>query len=264
MKISQRENGSGSETRYDPIEEERKWWIKGRDSKGKSRALPPKHNFAHSHVRSKLCDTLISLGYDNTSSILEVGCGSGEDATYVQKVSKNIIGVDISDIALRRFKNKGFEGVLANVKALPFCSNSFDCVIASGLLHHLVGQGDLTEYIAEFVRVTKSGGYVIALEPNLFNPSGLLMNIFNTIKPGITGLVPHERALSPLSLTKVFKRAGLSGTRCIAASYVCNRFPLPISKFISRHEEGIRFKKPFSLLGWFEIVYGRKVRGTIR
>ena len=100
---------------------------------------------------------------------------------------------------------------------------------------------------------------MIALEPNLFNLSGVLMNIFNMIKPGITGLVPHERALSPLYLTRVFKRAGLTEVKCIAASYVWNRFPLPISQFISEHEERIRFKKPFSLLGWFEIVCGQKV-----
>ena len=84
------------------------------------------------------------------------------------------------------------------------------------------------------------------------------MNIFNTIKPGITGLVPHERALSPLYLTKVFKKAGLKGVKCISASYVWNRFPLPISQFISKHETKIRFNRPFNLFGWFVIVMGKR------
>ena len=130
--------------------------------------------------------------------------------------------------------------------------------MCSGLLHDLVGHGDLAGYLTEFVRVTKEGGYVIASEPYTFHPSGILMNIFNTIKPGITGLVPHERALSPLYLTKVFKRAGLKDLKCIAASYVWNRLPLAISKFISRHESRIRFNKPFNLFGWLVIVYGQK------
>ena len=102
------------------------------------------------------------------------------------------------------------------------------------------------------------GGCVIALEPNLFNQSGVLMNIFNTLKPGITGLVPHERALSPLYLTKIFKGAGLDEVRCVSASYVWNRFPLSVSKFIAKHEDKIRFKKPFNLFGWWSIVYGQK------
>lgn len=101
---------------------------------------------------------------------------------------------------------------------------------------------------------------MIALEPNLFNHSGVLMNIFNTIKPGITGLVPHERALSPLYLTKNFNEAGLDDVKCVSASYVWNRFPLSVSKFISKHEERIRFKKPFNLFGWFVIIYGQKTK----
>lgn len=102
------------------------------------------------------------------------------------------------------------------------------------------------------------GGVVIALEPNAFNHSGFLMNVFNTIKPGITGLVPHERALSPLYLIKIFNHVGLNEVKCISASYVWNRFPLFISKFISQYEDKIRFKKPFNLFGWFIIVYARK------
>jgi len=244
--------------KYDPIQEEKKWWSRGGINHKDPRSLPTKHNFAHTTVRSRLYDTLLTLRCNDNSSILDVGCGSGEDAVYVQKVSKNIVGVDICTIPLKRFTANGFEGVLADVKALPFYSNSFDFVISSGLLHHLVGQGNLAKYLDEFVRVARRGGHIIALEPNLFNHSGLLMNIFNTIKPGITGLVPHERALSPLYLSRVFKMAGVKNVKCISASYVWNRFPLPISKFISRHEDGIRFRKPFNLLGWFVIVYGQK------
>lgn len=244
--------------KYDPIKEERGWRGKGETGRGKSKPLPVRHHFAHSWVRSKLCDTLLSLGCDNTSSILEVGCGTGEAAIYVQKASRNIVGVDISYMTLKDFRAKGFQGIMADVRKLPFHSNSFDYVLCSGLLHHLVGQGDLAGYVAEFVRVTREKGYVIALEPNLFNLSGILMNIFNTIKPGITGLVPHERALSPLYLTKVFKKAGLKDVRYISASYVWNRFPLSISKFISSHEDMIRFRKPFNLFGWWVIFYGQK------
>lgn len=241
--------------KYIPIEEEIKWWRKERGTK---KQLPLKHHFAHSCIRSRLYDTLIALGCNSHSLILDVGCGSGEDAIYVQKVSENIIGVDIATVALRRFVSKGFQSVLANAEKLPLHNNSFDYVISSGLLHHLIGQGDLKEYLEEFVRVTRREGYVIALEPNLFHLSGILMNVLNTIKPGITGLVPHERAQSPLHLTRVFTVAGLENVKCTSASYTWNRFPLSVSKFISKHEDNIRFKKPLNMLGWFVIVYGQK------
>lgn len=223
-----------------------------------SKPLPSKHYFAHNCVRSRLGNTLAALGYGEGTSILEVGCGSGECTTYIQEVSKNITGVDISSVAIEGFRANGFWGLVADAKRLPFRANYFDCVVASGLLHHLGSQEDLVEYLVEFVRVIKQGGYIVALEPNLFNHSGLLMNFFNTIKPGITGLDPCERALSPLRLVRVFEKSSLKGVEYIAASYVWNRFPLCISKLISRYDGRVRLKWPFNLFGWWEIVYGKK------
>jgi len=243
----------------DPLEEERKWWDKWGPDDTIAKSLPARHLFAHSAVRSRLYDTLLELGCKNSSLILGVGCGDGEDAVHVQKASTHITGVDISETALKKFRAKGFEGILADTGRLPFPDCSFDYIMCSGLLHHLVGQGALINYVTEFVRVTKPGGYVIALEPNVFNHSGLLMNIFNSIKPGITGLVPHERALSPVYLKNVFRDAGLEDARYVASSYVWNRFPLSVSRFIYDHDAVIRLKKPYNLFGWFEIIYGRKV-----
>ena len=146
--------------KYNPIKEERKWWGNGEGKSRKTKKTPisPKHYFAHNWVRSRLYDTLVAMGANDSSSILEVGCGSGEDAIYVQKASKNIIGVDITPVAIKRFTAAGFRGCLADVKKLPFHDNSFDYVICPGLLHHLIAQGDLKEYLREFVRVTKAGG----------------------------------------------------------------------------------------------------------
>ena len=244
--------------RYNVIEEETKWWEKGEVQDRKSKPLPPGHNFAYDCVRLRLYSTLVSLGCNSASSILEIGCGAGEEATYISKASKNIVGVDICSIPLKIFKASGFQCILGDVKKLPFKSDSFDYVISPGVLHHLVGQGDLTAYLKEFVRVTKSRGYVIASEPNSFYPSGLLMNVLNAMKPGIMGFVPYERSLSPLHIINIFKRAGLMNVKCVSASYVWNRFPLAISKLISKHEDGMRFRKPFNLFGWFVIFYGQK------
>ncbi|HUU08026.1 MAG TPA: methyltransferase domain-containing protein [Dehalococcoidales bacterium] len=242
---------------YDAIEEERKWYRRGRKA-SKRRPLPERHHFAHSCVRSKLYSTLAGLGCRDTSSILEIGCGSGEELTFVSRASSNITAIDVSQTALKGCRVKGVNGVLADARILPFRNGSFDYVLCSAVLHHLVGQGDLGDYLKEFARVTRQKGYVIALEPNLFNLSGILMNIFNIIKPGITGLVPHERALSPFYLNNVFKSADLREITCVSASYTWNRFPLWISKLISRYEDRLRLKKPFSLFGWFVIVWGQK------
>jgi SAM-dependent methyltransferase len=243
-------------TKYDPREAERQWW--GEADKREEK-YPPRHYFAHNVVRSRMYEIIKSLGCNRSSRILDLGCGTGEDAIFVSKASPNIVGIDLSLTAIRRFTDKGFNGMIADVRILPFLDSSFDFTICSGLLHHLVGQGNLKDYVKEFVRVTRTKGYVLALEPNVFNHSGFLMNVFNTLRPGITGLVPHERALSPVKLRRIFHEAGLTGTEYIAASYVWNRFPLAVSKFVSEHETRIRNTKPFSLFGWFEIIYGQKI-----
>lgn len=238
--------------KYDPKEAEQVWW-------DRETAYPRGHYFAHNAVRSRIYTTLLALGCSNDSSILDLGCGSGEDAVFISQASPRITGVDLSHRALAQFCAKGFSGIAADVNRLPFRDNSFDFIVCSGLLHHLRGQGNLAIFLKEFTRVTKPGGYVLAMEPNVFNHSGLLMNIFNTLKPGITGLVPHERALSPIRLRTVFSESGLSGVNIMAASFVWNRFPLAVSKFIFKREDRLRTRLPFSLFGWFEIIYGRKI-----
>ena len=125
------------EIKYNPIDEERKWWNRTESGKKKSKSFLQRLCFAHSHVHSSFDETLGTLRFGHTSSILDVGCGVGEDA--VLKTSRNIIGVDVSCTALKGFIAKGFQGVLADAKRLPFKSNSFDYTIAADLLHHLRG-----------------------------------------------------------------------------------------------------------------------------
>ena len=77
---------------------------KGEGVRAKCKPLPERHHFAHNCVRSKLYDTLVGLGCDNTSSILDVGCGSGHSTIHTRKASENIVGVDISYSTLKGFR----------------------------------------------------------------------------------------------------------------------------------------------------------------
>jgi SAM-dependent methyltransferase len=242
----------------DPVQAEIDWREKPDNHNLKTKPLSEKHFFPHHLVRAELGNALAKVGCSIDSSVLDIGCGSGEDIEYISRVSKSITGVDISQEAIAAFQARGFQGIVADVKNLPFQDNSFDFVVCPAVLHHLIGQGKLDDFILEFVRVLKPGGYLLALEPNAYNLSGILMNIMNSLKPGITGLVPHERALSPVKLKRIFSQAGLKEVSCTAASFTWNRLPLFISKFISRHEKRCRYIKPFSYMGWFSIISGRK------
>ena len=235
------------------IKKELSWWDK------EKRDLPIRHTFAHKHVRSKIYDTLKELNCNRNSLILDLGVGSGLDYEYVLQISENVIGVDISKTALKIFKSKYKKPVIiSDVEKLPFKDNSFDFVVAIGLLHHLIGQDDLEYYINEFKRVLVRGGWIVALDPNLFHPAGVLMNVLNTVNPGILDFVPHERALSPYYLRNNFKKAGLINVRVEASSYVYNRFPLSLSKWIAKQEDKLKTRLAFRLFGWWNTIYGQK------
>lgn len=185
------------------------------------------HDFAHGLVRERLRDLLKELGCEE--DLLDVGCG-------IFPIGG--VGLDI---------DPKYGDIQGDARCLPFRDESFQFVVCSAVLHHIKDYN-----IEELKRVVKKGGYLVIMEPNIFNISGLLMNIFNRLFPGITGLDPIERALSPLKLVK-------SLDRCIAASFVWNRFPLFLSKFIAKHEGCLRFRRPFCYMGWFSIIYGKKV-----
>jgi hypothetical protein len=234
------------------IKEEIEWFERA-ERKKHSEA----HLFAHNQVKKILIPLLQKLEAQN-KKILIAGIGSGAEVPSVSKISKNLIGFDIAFDSLKQCSDIfQIPLAVANCNAIPFKYQSFDIVLAIGLLHHLTGQGKLIDYLIQKHKTLRKGGYLIALEPNLFHPSGLAMTICQKIKPGILGLVPHEVALSPLGLKLKFKKAGFSDIKIEAASYVYNRFPLWVSKFIVKYEDKIRRKWPFKFFGWFTLIYGR-------
>ena len=68
-------------------------------------------------------------------SILEVGCGTGANLSFFSKEGFNSFGIDGSRVALKIAEKKLAKEKLrcnlkiGDIKALPYKSNSFDCVI---------------------------------------------------------------------------------------------------------------------------------------
>lgn len=220
----------------------------------------PRQVFAHEHVRSCLLKALKVRGCNAQSKVLNVACGTGEmDMDYILPATKDVVGIDVTPSALKIFQDRfGLPCVEGDVLKLPFKSESFDFLVCSGLLHHLIIQGGLSEFFPEFKRVLRPGGWLIANEPNLFFPNGFPMLILQKIKPGIMGLVPGERPLSPFYMEREYKKSGFQNISYEAASYVYNRFPLSLSKAIARHEDKIRQKPFWRLFGWWTLICGQK------
>lgn len=102
-------------------------------------------------------------------TVLDIGCGSGWIETMLlEKGSKKIIGIDISDEVIRAAKKKKLKNVVyqkASAIDLPFKNNSFDVVVSFEVLEHIpVNTED--KMFKEVYRVLKPGGKFFLSTPH--------------------------------------------------------------------------------------------------
>lgn len=121
---------------------------------------------ATSHDERRVREFIISKISKNVNSILDVGCGSGWVAKEFLPNGKKVYSLDISITNPIKVKNlypdeKHF-GITADSFHLPFNDNSFDCVIASEIIEHVI---EPSEFIKELFRVVKKGGSIIITTP---------------------------------------------------------------------------------------------------
>ena len=104
----------------------------------------------------------------NVKSVLDLGCGAGRHCVYLAKNGFDVIGVEISESALRmanewvqkeRLTNVSF--IQATMTALPFSDSRFDAVISVSVIHHAIKK-DIVKTINEIYRALKRNGVFLA------------------------------------------------------------------------------------------------------
>lgn len=133
-------------------------------------------------------------------SVLEIGCSVGGLAEKMAPISKEYLGIDISDKAValaneKQIKNANFLVSDAHKTDLP--SESFDIIVASGVLHHL----DLENVLNEVLRILKPNALIIAKEPLGINP---ILNFYRNRTP--SARTNDEKPLTKKDLEMLNKR----------------------------------------------------------
>ena len=95
------------------------------------------------------------------SRVLEVGCGTGDFSARLQRQAAiDLVALDLSARMTALTSARGLDAVRADVQALPFRDERFDCVLANRVLYHVP---DLDKGLAEIVRVLRPGGRLVAV-----------------------------------------------------------------------------------------------------
>jgi dolichol-phosphate mannosyltransferase len=137
------------------------------------------------------------------ASILDAGCGS---SLIVQSLN-HVVGMDFNLSKLRFLRRYRMPLVRGSAFALPFCDQSFDCVISQEVIEHLPYDEVIFE---EMRRVLKPGGVVILGTPDYATW------VWRTIEPIYGFLMPggykdeHITHFTRESLTEIMVRLGFA------------------------------------------------------
>jgi len=106
---------------------------------------------------------LVHAGELTKGLVLDIGCGTGENALYLAENGFSVVGIDLSNRAIAAAKEKAIERKLkvnfriANALSLDFKNGYFDNAIDSGLFHTF-NDNDRVDFASEIGRVLKQDG----------------------------------------------------------------------------------------------------------
>jgi len=116
-------------------------------------------------LHSVLLDTVNDLGLGPDDSILDAGCGTGQNlVNMTRQVTNRAYGFDLAAEAAPFWSRRGLQTVCrASVNDIPFADDTFNAVISVDVLE--CDAVDETRAYHEMWRVLKKGGHLILLVP---------------------------------------------------------------------------------------------------
>jgi 2-polyprenyl-3-methyl-5-hydroxy-6-metoxy-1,4-benzoquinol methylase len=146
------------------------------------------------------------------AKVLDIGCGSGLFTAFLEDMGFDVVGVDISETAVRyaRQRYAGVRFETASVEqGLSFKNDEFDIVWCSEVLEHLF---DVGAALTEISRVLRPGGKFVLTTPY----HGLVKNLIVCVlafERHYDPCGPHIRFFTRRSLKLCLEKAGFTVER---------------------------------------------------
>ena len=114
----------------------------------------------------KRCLAKAGVAFRGDERLLDVGCGNGGVARLLRPHVGEVVAVDV-EASPEWEDDPGLTFLVADGERLPFEHASFDVVHSKDSLHHMENPAAA---LAEYRRVLRPGGTLVAIEGNRFNP----------------------------------------------------------------------------------------------
>lgn len=118
-----------------------------------------------------LFDQLLKGRYNNSTVVLDVGCGSGRNLFYFLRNGYEVFGIDPDPRAVEAVKdlsaalapdNPPENFVVGSAENLPYGDATFDLIICNAVLHFAKDEQHFDRMLRSMFSVLKTGGYFFA------------------------------------------------------------------------------------------------------
>jgi SAM-dependent methyltransferase len=139
---------------------------------------------------SRICYEQVLAAHCSGRHVLEYGCGPGSHTPFLAAHGAEVIGIDISEVAVGQARERAAEAEFTatfrvmDAEHLEFPDDSFDLICSVAILHHL----DLERAFAEIARTLKPSGTAVFMEPLGHNPA---INLYRRLTPHLRSADEH-------------------------------------------------------------------------
>ena len=191
--------------------------------------------------------------YGRNAKVLFAPVGDGSHVHYLQGISNETHGIDLSAVALAKCPSSLIlkeEDILCS----GYAEETFDVVICAQFFHHVHSVG-FKPFIIEFQRILKKGGTLAVLEPSILYPFSWVSALARKIIGNVTGLVEGERPVNPFEILGLLKSEGFANIKTIGLTFNHVRFPCAVQHLVSLIDFILRYVTPLKYysnsIGWF-------------
>jgi ubiquinone/menaquinone biosynthesis C-methylase UbiE len=175
-------------------------------------------------ARSKVFSFLEKYGTSSADNyVLSLGSGEGSLEMAMASSVGKILGVELSESAVKAAKNKAKLAQIQNVdfqvgdiQEINYSSNSFDAVWAPALLHH-IDDKSIAELLQRSISWLKPGGIFVSIDPSDRRLISLFRNLFADKYEKYHS--PDERELDIKALSEKFQKAGFTEVKIHYTDY---------------------------------------------